>query len=91
MRYTKEYFIYDNPEYQGLVGAQAAGWHVRGGHDQSGNWLVERLSRVEGLCDPDFRQKRIPPDRHVNAPYCENVGTAGPMPDWYKRGLPPPD
>ncbi len=91
MHYTKEYFIYDNPEYQGVVGIEAAGWHVRGGYDDGGNWQVEKLQRVDGLCDLGFRQTRIPPGRYADAPHVENMGTAGPMPDWYKRGLLPPD
>jgi hypothetical protein len=69
-----EYFQYDNPEYQGCLGPQAAGWFVRFNY-RTGE--VVRMRRVEGLCDPNFRKPRFPPSEllHTCLPPAVFTGT----------------
>lgn len=82
-KWGQPYFDYDNPEYSGCIfnkGEQAAGWMMQAYSDGTS----ERLERIEGLCDPDFRVPRIPAGRYKDAPPAVFTGTC-PKPDWYGK------
>lgn len=81
-KWGQPYFVYDNPEYQGCIfnkGEQAAGWMMQDYSDGTS----ERLERIEGLCDPDFRVPRMPPIGKGDEPVVF-TGTC-PRPDWYGK------
>ena len=80
-KFGDEVFVYDNPEYQGCVGAVAGGWFAQRYDGGDGPLLWVRVRRREGLSDPNFRVPRMLGCRYADAPPAVFTGTCPPPPE----------